>query len=296
VHSERSGLQPKVSEPVTQRVDDPGIRADVFGLTDRGRVRTSNQDHFLIASLERSLVIEHSSIATRRGRRASSPQGRLLGVADGMGGYVGGGLASSVAIDALAAFVLEVVPWFVASNPRLRAELTETLEVGVRGSDEAVFRTASELDLDERMGTTLTAAYVVWPEAYLVHVGDSRAHRLRDGTLERLTRDHTMAEQLLAVRAIDARQAARSKLRHVLVNTVGGQREKVLTVDVSVIDLCIGDTLLLCSDGVAAHLGDQEVGSIVGAEPDAETAARAVIDAVQARGAADNVTVVVARF
>ncbi|MBN2192355.1 MAG: serine/threonine-protein phosphatase [Polyangiaceae bacterium] len=242
------------------------------------------------------MVVTHGSVAGRVGRRIEAPQARLLAVADGMGGYEGGEVASTVAIESLAAFVLEIVPWFVASSAALRGHLEHTLEVGVRGSDEAVFRTAIELDLDERMGTTLTAAYITWPDVYIVHVGDSRAYLLRDRQLLRLTRDHTVAEELLAAHALDAEQAARSQLRHVLVNTVGGQRDKEMTVDVAVVELREGDTLVLCTDGVVAHVREEELPDLVVDAHSAEAAARNVLDIVEARGAIDNVTVVVARF
>jgi len=292
--SVRSGVQPRLAGAVGDVESEP--RADLFGVTDRGRVRTTNQDQFLIAELKRALVVGQSSTTARAGRRAEAAQGWLLAVADGMGGYQGGGLASSVAISSLAAFVLELSPWLVATSPALRDHLLQALELGVRGADEAVYRTALELDLDERMGTTLTAALVVWPEAYLLHVGDSRAHLIRGSELVRLTRDHTVAQELVAAHALDAGQAARSQLRHVLVNTVGGQRDKQLTVDVSVVKLAAGDTLLLCTDGVAAHVTDEELPALLRAAPRAEAAARAVIDTVTARGALDNVTAVVARF
>ncbi len=289
-----SGVQPRLVGPAGEV--GPDVQADLFGSTDRGRVRATNQDQFLIAELRRALVVVQSSTAARAGRRSEASQGWLLAVADGMGGYQGGGLASSVAISSLAAFALELSPWLVASGAALRDHLLRSLELGVRGADEAVHRTAVELDLDERMGTTLTAAYVVWPQAYVLHVGDSRAHLIRGSELVRLTRDHTVAQELLAAHALDAGQAARSQLRHVLVNTVGGQRDKELTVDVGVVDLVPGDTLLLCTDGVAAHVTDEELPGLIRDASGAEAAARAVIDTVTARGALDNVTVVVARF
>ncbi len=292
--SVRSGVQHRLAGPEADGA--PAIRVDLFGLTDRGRARATNQDQFVIAQLRRAVVVDQSSVAARSGKRSEAPQGWLLAVADGMGGYQGGGLASSVAISSLVAFTLELAPWQVAAGPALREHLLHTLELGVRSADEAVHRTALELDLDERMGTTLTAIYVVWPEAYVLHVGDSRAHLIRGAELTRLTRDHTVAQELLTARALDAGQAARSQLRHVLVNTVGGLRDKDLTVDLAAVDLTPGDTLVLCTDGVAAHVNDEELPGLIGAAPRAEVAARAVIDTVLARGALDNVTVVVARF
>lgn len=291
-----SGLQPRQRQTPPPAVGDAGEWADLFGITDRGRVRPGNQDHFLLAELRRTLVMTHGNPASRSSRRVESVQSRLLVVADGMGGYEGGGIASSVAVDSLAAFVLEIVPWFSVSTPGLRKHLGETLRAGVRASDEAVYRSAIELDLDERMGTTLTAVYVTWPEAHVVHVGDSRAYLIRDEAISRLTTDHTVAQELLTARAIDVGQAARSQLRHVLVNTVGGQREKQLRVDLDYVELVPGDALLLCTDGVTAHVEEAELLSIVLAAGNAEEAARDVLGRVLARGAVDNVTVVVARF
>jgi protein phosphatase len=225
-----------------------------------------------------------------------SLQGRLLVVADGMGGYEGGDLASAIAVDTFATFVVEIMPWLVASAADLREHVLDALRMGVHGADGAVFRAAMELGLDERMGTTLTAAYVAWPEAYLAHVGDSRCYLRRGNELSRLTTDHTVAQELLEAEAINDEQAKRTQLRHVLVNTVGGIREKQLMVEVQAFELREGDELLLCTDGLTGHIADAELEALLRHEGSVESRVRSLIGVGYDRGANDNLTAILARF
>lgn len=294
---ESSGVRVAPSPlPSTPLAADPGLAADVYGITDVGCVRTSNQDQFLIAELGRTLTVQSSSAKHRSSEDPPVPQGRLMVVADGMGGYRGGEVASAVAVETFAGYVTAIAPWLVTSAPSLHEPLAEALRAAVTSADAAVHQMAVELMLDERMGSTLTAAYITWPEAFIVHVGDSRAYLVRDERLIRLTSDHTVAEELVAQHAMSKEQARGSHLRHVLVNAVGGVRGKRLVTDVSLVELEIGDTLLLCSDGLTAHVGEEELGPLLSHRGSAQERAEELIALTKSRGGYDNVTTVVARF
>ncbi len=295
IDSDRSGIREKHTDPSPMVSIPPELEPEIFGTTDRGLVRTTNQDQFLVADLSRTMTTLQGSLPAHSGE-VQGLQGRLLVVADGMGGYEGGDLASAIAVDTFATFVVEIMPWLAASAPELREHVLDTLRMGVHGADSAVYRAAMELGLDERMGTTLTAVYIAWPEAYVAHVGDSRCYLRRNATLTRMTTDHTVAQGLLDAEAISDEQAHRTQLRHVLVNTVGGIRDKQLMVEVQVLRLREGDELLLCTDGLTGHLSDDDLQLALARNQSVSARVNSLIRLAHDRGAHDNVTAILARF
>ncbi|MCX4241392.1 PP2C family protein-serine/threonine phosphatase [Paraliomyxa miuraensis] len=276
---------------------NPGVIADIYGATDVGRTRASNQDQFLVAALERALFIEGSSLPAQAGTRLTdTPQGRLLIVADGIGGHGGGELASAITIDAMALYAFETMPWAVGSDERSFEELSQSLRDAVASAQARVRRVARRKNVSPDLGTTLTMAYVTWPDLHLVHVGDSRAYLLREGTLHRLTRDHTLAQMLVDGSAMTPEEAARSHLSHVLVNAVGGGSDE-LHVELHRVKLEIEDQLLLCTDGLYDMLGDDVIAEhLRRTDREVERVVSGLVDAANEAGGRDNVTVVLARF
>lgn len=277
--------------------NNPAVVADFFGATDVGQVRARNEDQFLVAALERSLLIEGSSLPAEAGTRLTdTPQGRLLIVADGMGGHGGGELASAVTIDAMALYAFAAMPWAVLDDGCNAEELTRGLLDAVSKAQARVRRVAQRKNIDDAAGTTLTMAYITWPDLHLVHVGDSRAYLFRDGTLHRLTKDHTLAQQLVDGNAMTVEEAAKSPLTHVLVNAVGGGTDE-LDVELHRIRLQMEDQLLLCTDGLYDMVPDETIAELL-ARTDAgvERVVNALLTAANAAGGRDNVTVVLARF
>ncbi|MEM6291466.1 MAG: protein phosphatase 2C domain-containing protein [Myxococcota bacterium] len=277
--------------------NNPAVIASVSGQTHRGQVRADNQDHFLIASLERSLLVEGSSLPAEAGTRLTdTPQGRLLIVADGIGGHGGGEVASAVAVDAMAHYAFETMPWVLNRSDCSMDELGEGLRDAMNKAQERIRRVARRKNLNKDLGTTLTMAYIAWPELFLVHVGDSRAYLFRDGELHRLTRDHTLAQQLVDGNAMSEEEAKTSRLAHVLVNAMGGHSDE-LTVELHRMELRLDDQLLLCSDGLYDMVPDAD---IKGHLSDTGTPVAALVDrlvgAANAAGGRDNVTVVLSRF
>lgn len=275
---------------------NPAVLAEVYGATDVGRVRDSNQDQFLIAALERSLLIEGSSLPAQAGTRlVDTPQGRILVVADGIGGHGGGEVASAVTIDAMAHYCFEAMPWVQRRSECSVEELSTGLQEAVRTAQERVRRVAKRKGIDDNLGTTLTMAYVAWPDLLLVHVGDSRAYLLRDDALHRLTIDHTLAQQLIDGHMMTPEQAATSHFSHVLVNAVGGSTDD-LNVELRHLRLQLDDQLLLCTDGLYDMLPDDRIAAALRDSDPVVQVVRKLIAAANDAGGRDNVTAVLARF
>ncbi len=276
---------------------NPGVCADVAGQTDIGKVRGSNQDQFLIASLERALLVEGSSLPAQAGTRLTdTPQARLMIVADGIGGHGGGEVASAVAIDAMAHYAFAAMPWVQEGSETSTRELLEGLQSALRGAQARVRRVAKRKHLSENAGTTFTMAYVTWPCCFILHVGDSRAYLLRDGGLHRLTSDHTLAQQLVDHKAMSEEQAKKSRFSHVLVNAVGGNSDD-LDIELHRVELALDDQLLLCTDGLHGFVEEDEIRATM-TKPELEVGqvvAELVAKANEA-GGRDNITAVVARF
>jgi protein phosphatase len=275
---------------------NPAVLAEVYGATDVGRVRDSNQDQFLIAALERSLLIEGSSLPTQSGTRlVDTPQGRILVVADGIGGHGGGEVASAVTIDAMAHYCFEAMPWVQRRSECSVEELSSGLQDAVRTAQERVRRVAKRKGIDDNLGTTLTMAYVAWPDLLLVHVGDSRAYLLRDDALHRLTIDHTLAQQMVDGHMMTPEQAAASHFSHVLVNAVGGSTDDI-NVELRHLRLQLDDQLLLCTDGLYDMLPDDRIADALRDTQPVAQVVRGLIAAANEAGGRDNVTAVLARF
>lgn len=277
---------------------NPAVTAEVAGLTHAGLVRASNQDQFLIAGLERALLVEDSSLPADPGTHLGDrPQGRIFIVADGIGGHGGGEVASAVATDAMTHYAFAAMPWVLSGVGATPQELVNGLRDAMERAQARMRRVAHRKGINQDLGTTLTMAYVAWPNLFLVHVGDSRAYLLREGGLHRLTRDHTLAQQLVDGNAMTEEEAKRSRFSHVLVNAVGGQSDE-LHVELHQISLAADDQLLLCSDGLYDMLDDAQIAEhlVAGKDRPVAEVVRALVDAANGAGGRDNVTVVVARF
>lgn len=199
-------------------------KLDCFGLTDIGKVRTANEDQFLISDLVKSLLIHHTSLSHEDHTRLfGNSQGQLLLVADGMGGHAAGKQASTIAVESLARYVLNTMPWFFRLDESQENDRKEEL-IAALGECQRSIEVAAEANAENRgMGTTLTMAYINWPRMYVVHVGDSRCYLFRQSRLEQVTTDHTMAQQLVERGELTAEQAQASRWSHVLWNCLGGR-------------------------------------------------------------------------
>ena len=265
---------------------------DAFGLTDRGLVRDANEDHFVIAQVNKSIEVRQTSLPPDDvGRHFETAAAYLFAVADGVGGRPEGDLASGRTLSAMLSYLAKAASCFQGLNATAEEALLEKLEAAVRDVHEGL--------VDEYGGvtsklpaTTLTLVLLVWPRAYHIQVGDSRAYVRRGGRLQRLTRDQTLGEYMVSLGAWTDEQAAKAPAAANLSSAIGGS--ELLPV-VGLIDLTPGDTLLLCTDGLTKHVSDEQIESTLArAESAVSTSTKLVEDAL-AGGGTDNVTVLVVR-
>jgi protein phosphatase len=267
---------------------------DCFGVTDRGKVRTANEDQFLIADLSKSMAVLQSSLpGGDETHRFGVGHGKLLLVADGMGGLARGEVASGLAVRTVTRYALHTMPWFFRVEDGREAELEGELKTSLEACQQSV-EEAQESD-HRPMGTTLTMAFLHGSRLYVVHAGDSRCYLARGGRLHQVTRDHTLAQKMVERGVLSAEQAESSRWSHVLYNCIGGASGH-LDPEVYKANLWVGDTVLLCTDGLAKYVTDADVLAVLDEAASAEEAASRLVDAANTAGGEDNITVVVARL
>jgi protein phosphatase len=219
----------------------------------------------------------------REGNEDSAYAGtRLLAVADGMGGHVGGEIASAAAIDALRRLDADVPA----------AELLGALEHAVKQANENLHRIVEGDPKLQGMGTTLTAMLWSGGQIALVHIGDSRAYLLRNGELFQITHDHTLVQSLVDEGRISMDEAAVHPQRSLLLRALDGRGE--VDPDLSLREARVGDRYLLCSDGLSGVVSAETIHQVLSGVGDPEQAVRQLIDLANRGGGPDNITCVVA--
>ncbi len=265
-----------------------------FGLTDSGKVRATNEDQFLIAVLLKALQVEQTSLPQRKVQH-SNDRSYLFLVADGMGGHAGGEQASALAIDSVETFILGTFKWFAQFKGPEQDQVLADFQGALGQANARVLAEAAERPELRGMGTTLTLAYSLNDVLFVAHVGDSRCYLCRHGILYRLTRDHTLVEEMVRRGALAAEEAAQHRWRHVITNAVGGNSAD-LKVEVHKLHLEGGDQVLLCSDGLTEMLPEEEINQILHGETEPEQACRQLVMRANEAGGRDNITAVLAHF
>jgi serine/threonine protein phosphatase PrpC len=253
----------------------------ICGATDIGGSRASNQDTFVIADLQSG---DLSNPCSRKDIPLSR-HGILLLVCDGMGGAAAGDVAARIAAES-------IKKQLIGARPAVSTRPDASLKRAVSSANGAVFAEAKAHPETRGMGTTCTAAIVLPDRLLIAQVGDSRAYLLRGGRLELLTRDQTMAEQLVDSGVLRAEDVDACAYGHILSQAVGTQ--STVQPITSEVRLRRGDRILLCSDGLHGPVSAQEIARILGASADIKGVAHGLIQAALAAGGPDNVTVVVA--
>ncbi|HUE86922.1 MAG TPA: PP2C family serine/threonine-protein phosphatase [Vicinamibacterales bacterium] len=270
------------------------FRVKSFGLTHPGRVRTSNEDQFLIAELAKTMRVWQTSLPEAKVQRGEE-RGNMFLVADGMGGHQAGERASELAVLAIEQFTLNTFKWFFGSSAPDAQRVLSQFQAALRQADAQIMEQAAEDPTLRGMGTTVTMAYQLDVQLCVVHVGDSRAYIHRDDTLYQLTEDHTAVADMVRAGTVTAEDAAGHRLRHVITNCVGGA-EAGLFVEARAVELHGGDRLLLCSDGLTEMVPDDVIAQVLRNTPDPEDACQRLLHEANEAGGRDNITIVVVRF
>lgn len=263
-------------------------RLDAFGLSHPGKVRPANEDHFAIMTLQKSVQLRGTNLQdTSILDRVRRPEVHLLVVADGVGGAAGGKIASGVAVRAVVEYLAEAVGCVQDFDVDREQAFLDHLSRAVERGHE---RLKQMFQTQGGPATTLTMVTLLWPRAYVVHVGDSRGYYARNGRLRQFTRDQTMGDYLVDIGAVTEQHAQKAGLYNVLSSAVGGD----LVPTVGIVDMADGDVLLLCTDGLTKHVPDERIGQLL-ASGSAESVAQSLVDAALQGGGSDNVTVIVAK-
>jgi serine/threonine protein phosphatase PrpC len=235
--------------------------------TDPGRVRAHNEDAFSIR-----------------------PDLSFAVVADGMGGYSAGEVASGIATAVLTEALEERLRDPKTLRNKDTRQLHRLMVDCIEHASASIFE-AARLDPGyQGMGTTLVAALFHYHGVSIAHVGDSRGYRLRDGELEQLTRDHSFLQEQIDAGLITIEQARNSQDRNLVTRAMGVEPE--VEVEIHLHDVRTGDLFLLCSDGLTEMLSDRRIAAeLTGASHDLELVCQALIDAANERGGLDNISV-----
>jgi protein phosphatase len=271
------------------------VEVDLAGLSDAGKVRPNNEDHYLVARFDRSMQTLLSNLPPGHVPEHYGESAYGLLVADGMGGEAAGEVASQSAVRVLVDLVLRTPDWIMSLDERWLRTVRQRMEQRFRQVQDALTGQARKDPALAGMGTTLTLACTLGADLLLVHAGDSRAYLFRQDRLHRLTCDHTIAQTLADVGAIRPEEVAAHPLRHVLTNVLGA-REGLVKVECRDLKLADGDQVLLCTDGLTDMVPEEAVREVLRSADTAADACRALVDLALASGGKDNVTVVLGRY
>jgi protein phosphatase len=267
---------------------------DMFGLTHRGRVRAVNEDQFLLCTVHPQVVIHGTSLpdpdpGALRGQRLAT----MLLVADGVGGSAAGSTASRLATEAVTKYIASTLRSYHAAGSSSEGELMDALRGAADAAHDTVRAEAESLLGGLQMATTLSLGVVIWPWMYVVQVGDSRCYFYQNGALRQVTRDQTIAQELVDRGALAQDLAQTSPLSHVLSSAIGASEATPVITRVDIRER--GCVILFCTDGLTKHVSDGEIAEHLGAMHSAEQVCRALLQLALDRGGSDNVTLVIGR-
>lgn len=287
--------------PFVEMASGPGrVRLDAAAQSHAGLVRENNEDSYVVCRLGRFIERVESNVPEDDLPSHFERTGQLMIVADGMGGHAAGEVASRRALTTTMQLILASPRW------AMRLDEPESREREIRG---LIARGKAYLDaVHERliqhakddpslagMGTTITGAYSLGRDLFVLHVGDSKAYLLRGEHLIKITRDHTVAQHYADAGMISQEEVHGHKMNHVLTQAVGGPHDR-LEGEMHHMELETGDRLLLCSDGLTDMAQEEDIKDALLAHPASADACQALVDLALAGGGKDNVTVIVAGY
>jgi len=272
-----------------------GTHADCYGLTDPGKVHLINEDQFLIAELQKSMLLHQTSLPNEdHAHIFGSSQGQLLLVADGKGGAGFGDKASRIVLQAIARYVLNTLRWFFQLNENEDEDLADQLAEALARCRVQIQEAVNRQEEKHGMATTLTAAYILWPRLYVIQAGNSRSYLYRNSDLRQLTGEGSGAEPLKGAAPSSSGAALPAPEPPIADSGTDGAAEPHPEIHRATLEA--GDTLLLCTDGLTSMLSGDAIQDVLRMQYSAERTCRKLIEDANAAGGKDNVTAVVARF
>lgn len=231
------------------------MKVSIGARTDVGQVRQGNEDSMLVES-------------------------PLFVIADGMGGHIAGDVASATAVEVIGQMYRQHPP----ADP-------STLETYIEEANRAIHEKARSEPQLSGMGTTCTLVHLDGDVAHFAHVGDSRAYLFRSSELSQITQDHTLVERMVQEGRLRREEAQQHPQRNIITRSLGVEPQvEVDSIDIGIDD---GDRLMLCSDGLTSMVEDEKIAEILRSSAEAQEAADRLVDAANAAGGEDNITVVV---
>lgn len=282
-----------MAQPMSDQARPQFSDIDAWGMTHPGKVRPDNQDHFFLGSLARGVRVEQASVTGGEGEVLHLERlATLAVVADGVGGSAGGEEAARRAVEGL---VSSVSAFFreaeirESEDPEVFSRLLHDAALAVH---ESLLEKAEREGGERRFATTLTLFLGLWPHAYLLQVGDSRCYVCQDGKLSQISRDQTLAQDLVDQGALTQTRAEKSRWANVLSSAVGGsQAEPVVTRVVR----DWGTVVLLCSDGLTKHVSDERIRERLTSMASSRQVVEQLIQDALDEGGTDNITMIVGR-
>lgn len=278
-----------MTAPAPRKPRDEEI--DVFGLTHQGRVRKANQDHFLIGSLHQQLKILTTSLPVTELPFGNERLAFLAMIADGVGGSDNGEEASRIALEEATQYLAQCTECYYHSDSEGET-FVETLQEAATRCHARVAERAAQNPDRRGMATTLTLWIGVWPWIYVLQVGDSRSYLFHDGKLTQLTRDQTMAQELVDQGVMTRSVAFASRWANVLSSSIGGQQTAPV---VTRVPSDWKNVHLICSDGLTKHVTDERIAEHLRTMTSSKQVCDTLLQEALDGGGTDNITIIVGR-
>jgi serine/threonine protein phosphatase PrpC len=275
-------------EPRKPRDDE----VDVYGVTHVGKVRKTNQDHFLVASIHKRIQLHLTSLSDQERLPFGDERLGFIGmVADGVGGGEGGEKASATTLEIATEYLVGSTDCFYRADASEK-DITQALQDAAQRCHATVVERAKSVPNVRSMATTLTLGIWVWPWYYILQVGDSRYYLYRDGRLTQVSRDQTIAQDLVDQGVFSRATGLRSRFANVLSSAIGGQHtEPVVTRlrnDWHIVHLA-------CSDGLTKHVPDERIAERLAAMTSSKQVCEQLLQDALDGGGTDNITILVGR-
>ena len=265
---------------------------DVFALSHAGKVRAQNQDHFLLATIHKRVQVVQTNLTEQQ--RLPMEDERLAFIAmiaDGVGGAEGGEEASATALEVAMQYMARSTDCYYQADGG-DEQFINVLQDAAMRSHQAVIDRARVVAEGRPMATTLTLWMGVWPFYYLLQVGDSRCYLFREGELTQISRDQTIAQDLLDQGIFTRAMAARSQYSNVLSSAIGGDEA------VPVVTRMRADWKsihLLCTDGLTKHVSDDTIRERLSSMTSSRQVCEQLLEDALAGGGTDNISIIVGR-